>query len=192
MFLLGSGFSLVTRIWLITGDPCVGKTTCLSRIIKLIQTEGFTVGGVISREIRKNKQRTGFEMMDIQSGRNGIMASSDQKCGPKFGRYRVNLQNIVDIGVNALLSSVKIMDLTICDEIGPMELFSPEFRRAVASVMKSGRPILSVVHKHLEDPLVVTLKSEENAKLFEVTLENRDGLPASIASEVLNYLRIHS
>ena len=182
---------MVTRIWLITGDPCVGKTTCLSRVIKLIQTDGFTVGGVISREIRKNNQRTGFEMMDLKSGQNGIMASNDQKCGPKFGKYRVNLQNIVDIGVNALLSSVKSMDLTVCDEIGPMELFSPEFRRAVVSIMRSGRPILSVVHKHLEDPLVVTLKSEENTKLFEVTLENRDGLPSSISSEVLGYLRTH-
>ncbi len=177
------------HIWFITGDPGVGKTTCVSRIIITVKSEGYTVGGVVSREMRVRGERTGFEMIDLATEEHFTLASTNLDAGPKMGRYRVNLKGLAEKGAAALLHSSEKADLTVCDEIGPMELLSPEFRRAVESVVKSGTPILGVLHKKMRDPLLVNLRSAEHAKLFEVTLENRDELPDSIAAELLESLR---
>jgi len=180
------------HIWLITGDPGVGKTTCASRIINTIKSEGYTIGGVVSREMRARGERTGFEMIDLATEEHFTLASTRLDAGPKMGRYRVNLKGLADTGANALLYSSEKANLTVCDEIGPMELLSPEFRRAVESVVKSGKPILCVIHKKMRDPLLVNLRSAEHAKLFEVTLENRDDIPDSIVAELLESLRSRS
>ncbi len=181
-----------THIWLITGDPGVGKTTCASRIINIIKSEGYTIGGVVSREMRERGERTGFEMIDLATEEHFTLASTSLDVGPKIGRYRVNLKGLAEKGAAALLHSSENADLTICDEIGPMELLSPEFRRAVESVVKSSKPVLGVLHKKMKDPLLVNLRSAEHSKLFEITLENRDELPDSITTELLESLKSRS
>ncbi len=184
--------SSATHIWLITGDPGVGKTTCASRIINAVKSQGYVVGGVVSRETRARGERTGFEMIDLGTEEHFTLASTSLNAGPKLGRYRVNLKGLAEMGANALLSSSEKADLTVCDEIGPMELLSPEFRRAVESIVKTGKPVLGVIHKKMRDPLLVNLRSAEYAKIFEVTLENRDDLPDSITAELLDILRSRS
>lgn len=180
---------MATRIWLITGEPGVGKTTCLSQVVNIIKSEGLTVGGVISQEVKVRGERTGFELIDLKTGRSGILASKSLDAGPKLGRYRVNLRDLAEVGANALISSCGTSDITICDEIGPMEMFSPEFRRAVEYVVNSGRPMVGVIHKRFRDPFLIRLKSADYVKVFEVTLENRSYLPEGLAKEVLAGLR---
>ncbi len=177
------------RIWLITGEPGIGKTTCLSRAIDTIKSGSFTVGGVISREVKVRGERTAFEMIDLKTGESDVLASKSLDAGPKLGRYRVNLRYLAEGGVKALISSFETSDLTVIDEIGPMEMFSPEFRRAVVRVVDSGRPVVGVIHKRLKDPLLIKLRSAECVRLLEVTLENRDALPVQLANEVMELLR---
>jgi len=154
----------------------------------MIRSEGYTVGGVISREVRSRGERTGFELIDLKTGRRGILASTRLNVGPRLGRYRVNLSGVAEVGVKALLSASETSDLIVCDEIGPMELFSPEFRRAVESIVESGRPVLGVLHKRLRDPLLERLKSAEYVEIVEVTRENRDELPRRLAERLLKAL----
>lgn len=177
------------RIWLLTGEPGVGKTTVISKTIRLIQSEGLVVGGVITREVRRNGIREGFELIDLSSEKKDILASSTQPSGPKIGRYRVNLRGLADLGAPALLHALQRSDVVVCDEIGPMELFSPEFRRAVKELASSTKPAIGVIHKQLPDPLVEEFKHASDVEVTEVRLENRDNLPNSIAGKVLKYLK---
>jgi nucleoside-triphosphatase len=173
------------KIWLITGEPGIGKTSVLMKTVDLIKAHGYRVGGVFSRELKEKGNRIGFEMIDVATGLKKILASSNLNVGPKIGRYRINLKNLAELGAEGLVAAVEVADIIICDEIGPMELFSPEFRRAVKATVASGKPVIGIIHKRLKDPIIEEVKSSPNVEIIEVTRENRDILPGRLAEKVL-------
>jgi nucleoside-triphosphatase len=178
-----------TRIWLLTGDPGSGKTTVVSKIILKAKTHGFTVGGILTREVRSHGERMGFLLLDIASEESSALASIERLPGPRVGKYHVNLKTLATLGSKALEHARESSDLVVCDEVGPMELFSPEFKRGVTeTVLNSRKPCLCVVHKRLADPLIEELKNNPESKLYELSYETRDNLPEEIWMEILEYL----
>jgi nucleoside-triphosphatase len=177
------------RVWLVTGDPGSGKTTLISRILFAVRSEGFTAGGVITKEIREKGERTGFKIIDIVSTKSGTLASTNQPYGPRVGKYKVNLKDLGEIGSKALESALESSDLIVCDEMGPMELFSPEFRRAVQKIIASSRPVLGSVHKRLVDPLIEEIKVNPSVEVIEITEENRDSVEKKLEDTILRLLR---
>jgi len=177
------------RVWLITGDPGIGKTTVLLKTINIIREHGYAMGGMLCREVRVKGGRIGFELIDLASGQKGILASIKFNTGPKLGRYRVNLIDLTKIGVKGLLNAITFCDVIVCDEIGPMELFSPDFRRAVKTVLESGKPIIGIIHKHFNEPFIQELKSKPFIEVIEVTKENRVGLPKILADRILSKIK---
>ncbi len=171
-------------IVVLTGEPGSGKSTVLIKSVKLLKSRGTVVGGVYSRELRSNNVRVGFELEDAGSGLKGILASTTLKMGPKVGKYRVNLKDLASVAAKALHLAVERSDIIVCDEVGPMELYSPEFRRAVKAVIDSGKPLLAVVHKELRDPLAVELKSLSRSVTYVVDSTNRDSLPGVVAEKL--------
>ncbi|HDL85850.1 MAG TPA: NTPase, partial [Candidatus Acetothermia bacterium] len=79
----------------ITGRPGVGKTTLIERVVSELS---IPAGGMITAEIRKCDHRVGFSVIDLATGKEGILAHIHQQSGPKMGRYRVNLHDLEQIG----------------------------------------------------------------------------------------------
>lgn len=182
-----------TRLFLLTGDPGAGKTTVVSKIILKLKTEGYTVGGVLTREIRARGERKGFTIIDISSEESAPLATAGSKLGPRIGKYGIHLDSLAHLGVEALKHAAFYSDVIVCDEVGPMELFSPEYRKAIsAAVLHSTKPCLCVVHKRLGDPLIEEIKSNDRAKIFDVTFENREDIPGLVTEEILDLLRTKS
>lgn len=163
----------------------MGKTTIINEIVRTLRTQGLIVGGVVSRETRARGVRVGFELFDLGSGRQGTLASATLSTGPRLGRYRVNLRDLAEIGARALLDAISQSEVIVCDEIGPMELFSPEFRRAVQAVVSSGKPVVGVLHKRMSDPLIDEIRRLGFAEVIEVSEDNRTHLAKNIAGQVL-------
>jgi nucleoside-triphosphatase len=101
------------------------------------------------------------------------------------GKYRVNLNDIAEIGAKAIVEATERAELIVIDEIGPMELISPDFRRAVDRCLESGRPILAVVHEDMRDPLAERFDRLPGRSLHTVSLHNRANLADSITEEIL-------
>lgn len=174
------------RIWIVTGEPGSGKTTIVSKVIFKAKSRGYTVGGVLTREVKSHGQRTGFTLIDVSTDESGVLAASERLVGPRVGKYHVNLKTLASLGVKAMEHAMVSSDFVVCDEIGPMELLSPEFRRSAAScILDSLKPCLCVVHRRLADPFIEQLKTDPASKLFEVSYENRDNLPEEIWGEIL-------
>jgi nucleoside-triphosphatase len=176
------------RVLLLTGNPGVGKTTVLTKTVNSLKEKGYCVGGMISREVRENGVRAGFEILDLKSDRRGWLAHVDQKSGPKVGKYRVNMEDLEFVGAMAIAKAVENCAVVAIDEIGPMELFSVEFKEATQKALESSKPVLAVVHWKVRDKLITEAKTREDSKIFMVTKENRNKL-SEIIQKALEILK---
>lgn len=161
----------------VTGSPGIGKSTVVARAAeKLADQPGFKIGGVQTSEIRKEGKREGFSIRDLATGKTGILGSV-RGSGPRVGKYHVNLEDLENIGANALRSALEC-DLVVIDEVGPMELNSEAFVSAVEVVLESNKPVLAVLHRSSSNQLAQRIRKE--FEVFIVNEENRDELPEKI------------
>ncbi|MEM2561752.1 MAG: NTPase [Candidatus Bathyarchaeia archaeon] len=180
--------SVAKRILLVTGKPGSGKTTAILKVAEALKAEGYRIGGMISREVREEGTRVGFEIIDLNSYNRGLLAHIGQQIGPRLGKYRVNLNDLNRVGVSAILNAIMECDIIVIDEIGPMELFSEPFREAVLKAVESNKLIIGVIHWRAIDKLVDKIKSMNDAEVFDLTLENRNDIPKVILKKAKNYL----
>ena len=185
----GGVLSAKKNVWLLTGDPGSGKTTAVLKVVSIIKSKGFSVGGVVSREKTQKGVRVGFTLEDLSSGFTDTLASIDQPLGPRMGKYRVNLRGLSDLAAQALLHAIDSSDLIVCDEIGPMELFSPEFKRAVKQAVFSGKPLIGVIHKRLIDPLVDEIRGSTLVEIIEVSNQDLDKLAITLADRIISEIK---
>jgi nucleoside-triphosphatase len=161
------------RILLLTGTPGVGKTTVVMKVVDSLRAKGYQVGGMVSREVRSNGVRVGFELIDLASGRSGWLARVDAGTGPSVGKYRVNLGDLESIGANAIICAAEKCEVVVIDEIGPMELFSESFSEAVQRAVNGAKLVIAVVHQSTRNNLIDSVKNRPDAELFRVTVDNR-------------------
>jgi nucleoside-triphosphatase len=179
---------LKKRVLLLTGVPGVGKTTVLLKTVEALKARGYSVGGMISREVRSCGVRVGFEILDLGSGRRGWLAHINQKIGPQVGKYRVNIEDLNSVGVEAILKAIEDHDVVAIDEIGPMELFSEKFREAVKKAIECGKLVVGVVHWKARDKLIEEVKKREDTEIITVTYENRNKLHQAITENFMEIL----
>ena len=74
----------------VTGSPGVGKSTLVQ---KAAVATGCRVGGVLARDKRFKDRRIGFELLDLGSGKVGMLADETGN-GPQLGKYRVCLGDL--------------------------------------------------------------------------------------------------
>lgn len=172
-------------IWLVTGPPGVGKSTAVAKVVLKLKSAGVIVGGCTTAEKRSGGTRVGFEIRDLSTGRSGELASATSKFGPRVGRYRVNLSDLGAVGGAGLAAASSSAEAIVVDEVGPMELVSPEFRRGMRSCIDSGKPLLAVVHERLEDDLLSELRAKATSVLT-LTMENRDAAPDELAVALID------
>jgi nucleoside-triphosphatase len=173
----------------LTGNPGVGKTAVLTKTVNALKAEGYTVGGMISREVREGGTRVGFEILDLNSGRRGWLAHVNQKSGPQVGKYHVNIQDLNGVGAQAILDAVEKCAVIAIDEIGPMELFSEKFKEATRKALESCKLVVAVVHWKAQDNLIIEALKREDAELTTVTYENREKLHLTIAEKANLYYK---
>lgn len=176
---------LLKRVLILTGAPGVGKTTVLTNTVNALKADGFSVGGMISKEAREGNTRVGFEIIDLTNGKHGWLAHINLKNGPKVGKYHVNMEDLENIGVKAIMQAVEKCSAIAIDEVGPMELYLQKFKGAVIEALESKKPVLVIVHAKARDSLIAEAKQRKDAQVFEVTAANRDSLPQQLTNQLL-------
>lgn len=168
----------------ITGPPGIGKTTVIKRVMAVLEEAGFRAGGIVCPEIRGGGRRLGFEVIDVLTGEKGVLAHILQRSGPRIGKYRVNLDDLSRIGVQAMKTAVEEADYIVIDEVGPMELQGRDFQLAIMKALESSKPVLGILHWKMKHPIIKSIKAVKGVKIYEVTRENRDSIHEVLSNEI--------
>jgi nucleoside-triphosphatase len=163
------------RAWLLTGRPGVGKTTCLRRVLERL---GRPAGGFVTEEVRRGGVRVGFALVTLE-GQRATLADVTRRGNPRVGKYGVDVEALDRVGVPAIRRAAEAGWLVVVDEIGKMELAAPAFRAAVDEALASAAPVLGTVMAAAH-PWADRVKAAPGVTLIEVTVANRDGLPARL------------
>lgn len=161
---------------LLTGAPGSGKTTLIRRLLAGLDRPA---GGFYTQEIRSQGVRLGFELITLD-GRQGVLAHVDIRSRHRVGRYGVDLGVLDGMGVDAILAAIDAGGLVVIDEIGPMEIASERFRRAVIQALDSHATVLATIVKR-SIPFTDQIKARPDVRLFEVRPDNREELVSRIA-----------
>ena len=179
---------MVKKIF-VTGEPGVGKTTLIGKIVYELRSRGLSVGGVLTRDVREKGVRTGFQIVSLPDGVIGTLASVNLRAGPKVGKYIVNFHDLKNIFAASIIYSIDYSDIIVCDEVGPMELISPDVRRAIEALLDCDKPVIGSVHKRLKDPIIDRITVSADMKVYEITFENRESLHKTIIEEIMPFIK---
>jgi nucleoside-triphosphatase len=156
--------------YLLTGKPGIGKTTTIKTLIERIGLEHC--GGFYTEEIRAQDTRVGFRLVTLD-GQTGIFAHVNSRSSSRIGRYGVNLDCLEALGIAAIKKAVETKKLVVIDEIGPMEVYSEQFKRTVMDVFNCSSLFLATIALK-PHPWLDTLKQYEGAMLYTLTSDNQD------------------
>jgi nucleoside-triphosphatase len=100
----------------------------------------------------------------------------------------VNLLDLDRVGVAAIEEAVVACEVIAVDEIGPMELFSDSFKKAVTMAVQSKKLVIATVHWRERGFLTSILSRINDVQWFEVSMDNREMLHELILKEAIDFL----
>jgi len=159
---------------IITGDIGIGKTTVCRRLIEIVQNQGYSCGGILTRKAPDK----GIIIEGIQSGETETLASTNNVYhGPRTAKYSFNAKGIA-FGVREVEKGIS-SSLLVVDEIGHLELRGEGFAKVI-ELIRAGKVknCVLVIRKELLSAFLPQLNTESS--VFETTLDNRDQLPQEI------------
>lgn len=164
---------------LLTGLPGVGKTTLIKNLSK--ELIDFKSHGFYTEEIKERGIRKGFTLVSL-SGTRRLLAHIEIKSSYTVGKYGIDVK-----GFEKFLDSIGFTapetNLIIVDEIGKMECMSSKFIKIMKEVLNSKKFVVATV-AYKGRGFIEEVKKRDDARLFEVTLKNRDSLLVDILKEL--------
>jgi nucleoside-triphosphatase len=167
------------RVLLLTGQPGTGKTALIKEALARTTVKG---GGFYTEEIRTGGIRQGFRIVTLD-GQEAILAHVDISSPHQVSKYRVDTDALDRVGVAALRQALKESDLIVIDEIGKMELLSPQFKEAVTQAINSDKKVLGTIMLN-PHPFADEIKCRPEADVLLVTRDNRP----QVVNRVSNWL----
>jgi nucleoside-triphosphatase len=170
------------RVLLLTGQPGTGKTALIKEALARTEVKG---GGFYTEEIRTEAIRHGFRIATLD-GQEAILAHISISSPYRVSKYKVDTDSLDRIGVSALRQAITERDLIVIDEIGKMELLSPQFREAVTQAINSGKKVLGTIMLG-PHPFADEIKRHPAVDTLLITRDNH----AQALKTILDWLTFH-
>jgi nucleoside-triphosphatase len=166
----------VKRKVLLTGCPGCGETTLIRRVVKELAQ---SAGGFYTEEIRERGLRRGFKIVTLD-GKEGVFAHVNFKTHQRLGKYGLDLSPLETISIEAVRKAIREREVTVIDEIGPMEIRSAIFRDVVNEAFNSRAPPLGTITAR-PFPFTDAIKKRRDVTLIEIRGDNREQLVSELS-----------
>lgn len=168
------------QVYLLTGRSGTGKTSLIKQVVA--QMEG-KAGGFYTEEIRNRGAREGFRLVTLDGGE-AILAHINIHSPYRVSKYGVDVDSLERVGIPALHKAARQCDLVVIDEIGKMELFSANFRKAVSQIIEGEKKIIGTIMLN-PNPWADAIKYQPQVNLITVTRDNYH----RVLEELLHWLK---
>lgn len=163
---------------LICGDPGIGKSTLLDR---LLLEDGRPVSGFRTKKLSPDADGIAevilYPAWDLsRSGRKRIGICRDRI-------LETYPQVFETLGVS-LIREARQGTVLLMDELGRMESEAPAFQRAVLEALEGTVPVYAAVKSLTGVPFLDRVRESGTADLFRINRENRDALTEMLLREV--------
>ncbi|MCK5357901.1 MAG: hypothetical protein KAJ48_05850 [Elusimicrobiales bacterium] len=139
-------------------------------IKKIISNYKYWLAGVITREIRNNGQREGYEIRTLE-GEKSVLASVKILSDISFNKYAVNRSALEDFALRAIKIAIEKEKIILIDEVGGITLLSDKFIEQVRLALSSRMPVLLVVRSGART-FLDTLSSMSETKVYNMEKDN--------------------
>lgn len=170
----------MAKVLLLSGKPGTGKTSLIKEAIDRVKIEA---GGFYTQEIRSAGVRQGFKIITLD-GKEAILAHINISSPYQVSKYNVDIDRLNEVGISAIQQALKQNDLIVIDEIGKMELLSPQFQEVVLQAMQSGKKVLGTI-MFTSHPFADEVKRHPEVTTLVVSGANRN----EVLSEILAWLQ---
>jgi len=179
---------MMKNIVLLTAPPRTGKSTLIKKVVAEIGEENFC--GFFTEEMRENDERVAFKVKDI-NGDEFTLAHVDMKSGYKIdslkargGAYYVDIDKFETFIAN-LFAKIKEDKILCIDEIGPMQAFSPVFRKMITELFNSPTAVLGTIfYDENKNEWIDEIKKSDKIDLVNLSIENRDEIVPEIIEKI--------
>lgn len=154
-------------IFILTGPVHSGKTTLLEKAVHKFRQSKVKVDGFLSKALREGQEVTGYDLFDLREGNSiPLLRTTGEKEWQRVGSYFF-LPSGLDEAERIILRS-KNADLSVVDEIGPLELSGRGFWPALKQVLFPPQAAYLVVAREriLEDFFGILERSQ--TRVFDV------------------------
>ncbi len=173
------------KIFLLTGKVDSGKTTFVKNLIEKLKEKEVKVGGIYSQKIFENNERTGYDLVEIETQKTEHFLRKNPDGNPgDIGVFKL-FPKAVPFGMEILnTKKTKGKQLIIIDEIGPFELSGKGWAKSLEDLLRfRENHVLIVVRESLVEQ-VIEKWNLENPLIIKFPDTNPDKTTEQIVNEV--------
>jgi nucleoside-triphosphatase len=167
---------------LICGEVNAGKSTLIAKLLKATNRPLY---GFVTKRLEADA--TGFHPIYIHPAGAAKHTQNDGNligtCDSKV--HNVNTEAFNTLGVEYL--KAEPTGLIVMDELGFMEAGAERFVKAVFAALGGDVPVIAAVKARYDVEFLNKVRTHQNAKLFNITKENREALCQELLPIVLSW-----